>query len=256
MEHWIRDARDPQRLFLAWTAPDHIPDRFRWAVGVIEPKGVTSSLRYFHSEAEFASHNSGKSLNDLRTLGYLGYPGFRPRREPYLEAGIALSRRLPPRSRPDFNEYKRQFRLAPEVQFGGFALLGRTEAKLPSDGFSVVDPLDPGAEDTDLLMEVAGYRYYVADLAQSLKVGDKVEVCAEPDNEKDPGAVQLLVRGQKIGNVNRLQAPTFREWLGRQHVFGAVERLNGSPEKPRAFVFVSVRPTNSPLEQLVTLALS
>jgi hypothetical protein len=121
-----------------------------------------------------------------------------------------------------------------------FGLLGRTEAKLPSDGFSLVDPLNGANARCDLMLEVAGYRYYapVADLT----VGDSLTIQREHNNEHDPNAVAFRVADQKIGNINRLQADTFQQWLSEREVSAIVERLNGLPGRPRAFAFVRVRP--------------
>ncbi len=93
------------------------------------------------------------------------------------------------------------------------------------------------------MLEVAGFRYYVdRNRPMALSVGQSVDIAPEPDNPKDPNAVQILSDGHKIGYVNRLQTKTFLRWLVERRVSGVVERLNGSVEKPRAFIFVRVRP--------------
>jgi hypothetical protein len=153
-----------------------------------------------------------------------------------------LMRRLPPRNRPDFREYKRQFRLSDSLELSDFALLGQTEAKLPSDGFSVVDPLNPEAASCDLMLEIAGYRYYVREQPLGVGIGNPVELLPEPDNPKDPNAVKVAIGERTIGHINRLQAPTFLRWLAKRHVTAVIERLNGNPDRPRAFIFVRVRP--------------
>jgi len=241
MENWIRQICEPRQLYLAWQAPDHMGDRFRWAVAVIRPKGDTYTLRYLAPGREFEALNQGRSFNRVVALGYHGYPAFGLRRSEN-SVGVleALMRRLPPRSRPDYKDYQRQFRIAPEAAPSDFALIGATEAKLPSDGFSVVDPLDGEARNCDLMLEIAGFRYYLAGLAFPLEVGQAVEILPEPQNKFDPGAVQVRVRSEKIGNINRLQAPTFLKWLAERRVSGVLERLNGSPDRPRAFIFVRV----------------
>ena len=122
-------------------------------------------------------------------------------------------RRMPARHRPDFKKYGELFRLDPKLQAFDFELLGRTEAKLPSDGFSVVDPLDLEADRCELTLEVAGHRYCRPEIA--LGLGDDVELVAEPDNSKDPFAVMVRANGQKIGYINRLQAQTIGRWLVR-----------------------------------------
>ncbi|MEI6985524.1 MAG: HIRAN domain-containing protein [Rhodospirillaceae bacterium] len=121
------------------------------------------------------------------------------------------------------------------------ALLGLTESKLPSDGFSIVDPLNPDTECCDLMLEIAGFRYYVEIEPLGVGVGYPVEILGEPDNTKDPNAVKICVGGRKIGNVNRPQTAALRSWLVGRQVSAVIERLNGNAKKPRAFIFVRVR---------------
>ena len=153
----------------------------------------------------------------------------------------AFIRRLPKRSRPDFAEYKKQFRLANSVELSDFALLGQTEAKLPSDGFSLVDPLDRNAMCCDLLLEVAGYRYYFDKISSPLEIGQQLDLIAEPQNERDPNAVRVCAANETVGYINRLRAPTFSYWVRCRTLTAEVERLNGRRDHPRAFIFVRVR---------------
>ena len=246
MANWIEIAPEPTSLFLAWQAPDHMGDRFRWAVGLLERSAAGDcSLRYLQPGLDFETHNQGRRFEEVLKLGYQGYPAFSLRRERH-SVGVlsALMRRLPPPSRPDFAEYKRQFRLPPYLFVSNFALLGRTEAKLPGDGFSVVDPLDGSVQHCDLMLEMVGHRYYAEE--NQLAVGDSVELRPEPENEHDPNAVVIqMVNGLKVGCINRLQTAAFRQWLSETRVTAVVERLNGRPGKPRAFIFVRVRPSTA-----------
>jgi hypothetical protein len=240
VENWIESVREPRYLFLAWQAPDQMQDRHRWAVGVLEPAGEDCTLRYFYSGTSFEARNLGRKFEEVLDLGYQGYPAFRLRKPVHIGVLSTFLRRLPPRARSDFEEYKRQFRLAPGLSLSDFALLGQTEAKLPSDGFSVVDPLDPATDRCNLMLEVAGYRYYSESV--QLVLGQPVTIRAEPGNPVDPAAVMICAGDKKIGNINRLQAETFQHWLTECAVSGVIERLNGLPGRPRAFVFVRVRP--------------
>jgi hypothetical protein len=242
MENWINQICEPRQLYLAWQAPDHLADRFRWAVAVISLMGDVCTLRYLAPGEEFEALNQGRKFENAVALGYHGYPAFNLRRLEHA-AGVleTLMRRLPPRSRPDYEDYQRQFRIAPNAGVSDFALLGVTEAKLPSDGFSVVDPLNTEAEHCDLLLEIAGFRYYIGRLASPLEVGQPVDILPEPENEHDPGAVKVQVRSEIVGYINRLQAPTFLKWVAERQVSGVLERLNGSGGHPRAFIFVRVR---------------
>ena len=78
---------------------------------------------------------------------------------------------------------------------------------------------------------------------RQVSVGVSVEIMPEPENEFDHDAVMVCVAGEKVGNVNRLQAPTFLRWLNTCNVEASLERLNGSPDRPRAYVFIRVSPS-------------
>ena len=140
-----------------------------------------------------------------------------------------------------------QFRLSEDLTLSDLPLLGQTEAKLPTDGFSIVDPLDGSSASYDLMLEIAGFRYYVSENSPlGATVGEPLLIAAEPDNVKDPHAVQVLLGSRKIGNINRLQTQAFHRWLAERRVSAVLERLNGNAERPRGFVFIRVRPNDTP----------
>jgi len=237
--HRISNISEPERLYLAWQAPDNLGDRFRWAVGVLHRVDGECVLRYLENGPKFEQLNSGRRKEGLESLDFQGYPGFDPRICEHRKGVLdALMRRLPPRDRADFREYLQFFCLPDDFRHSDFALLGYTGAKLPSDGFSIVDPLDPQTETCEVMLEVAGFRYHQT----GLTLGEEVSLKPEPDNPQDPDAVGVFRGSERIGYVNRLKAPTIRTWLATRYVTGVIERLNGNPNRPRAFVFVWVRP--------------
>lgn len=240
MENWIEHIPEPERLLLAWQAPDETGNRFRWVVAVLERHGTNIRFRYLTDPSEFRALNDGHEMSEPEELGYRGYPAFSMNRSHDGAVLETFMRRLPPRNRSDFSEYLSQFRLRPDVSFSDFALLGLTGAKLPSDWFSLVDPLDPKVEVCERLIEVAGHRYILPD--SPLRPGDAVEFVPEPENPHDTNAVAIHAGDQKIGYVNRLQASTFRQWLANREVTGSVERINGNSQRPLVFCFVRVRP--------------
>ena len=71
-------------------------------------------------------------------------------------------------------------------------MLGYTEAKLPNDGFSLVNPLECQGDHFDLMIEIAGFRYYL-DEHPPVQVGEVVSFKPEPTNEHDPNAVMVCV---------------------------------------------------------------
>lgn len=243
-ENWIVDPTEPTRLIVAWQAPDEFKYRTRFAVGELTCDEGKVCLRYFGDSPEFEHLNPGKNYATMLSYGYNGYPGFDPDKSTH-HTGVleAFMRRLPPRSRADFEAYERHLRVRPGTRLSDFALLGLSEAYLPSDGFSVVDPLDPNVTERQIVIEVAGYRYYATKEGAILpEVGDSVAIEPELDNEFDDQAVAIRFAGQKIGNINRLQAETFRTWAATRRIEAIVDRLNGRPERPRLFVFVRIMP--------------
>lgn len=246
MEHWLDEVCEPKVLILAWQAPDHTGVRFRWAVGEIRPRGQSFALSYFPPGMEFESRNGGRSYEEMVALGYAGYAAFSTKVREHTSGVIeAFNRRLPPRGRSDFADYMKHFRLKDFRDLSNFALLGKTEATLPSDGFSLVDPLDGTIPTCDLLSEVAGFRYYAKDCAHLVRIGTEIGVSAEPTNQHDPNAVRFWIDGQTIGYVNRLQTGAFKLWLETAMITAMVERINGKPDRPRVFLFVTVRPSGA-----------
>ena len=243
MERWIEHFSEPTRLVLSWRAPeDADQDRYRWAAGELR-QGPGGATFVYYDNPEFAAMNQGRDVAKLKEAGFLGYPAFTytPGSVFHDQVMAAFLRRLPPRSRSDFPRYLEHFRVKTDLPVSDFTLLGITEAKLPSDGFALVDPLDPQVAECELLLEVAGHRHYRFE-CQSLEQGRPVGLVAEPDNPHDKDAVRFEVDGIKIGHVSRFQARTMGKWLKTHRIEGWLQRLNGTPSSPRAFVFLKVRP--------------
>jgi hypothetical protein len=232
MEHWIRHICEPSRLLLAWQAPDPGGERTRFAVAELVPDRADCILRYI----------DGPEMQRAEELGFVGYPAFNIDQSEH-QGGVlaAFLRRLPPRARPDFAAYKAQFRLGPNLQLSDFALLAYTGAKLPSDGFSLVDTFDGMCPPCEIVLEVAGYRHYADKLSAPPAIGEAIELVAEPENEVDKNAIAMKIGGQTIGYVNRLQTAAFHRWMQEKDVDVVLERLNGPIDRPRAYVFVSIR---------------
>lgn len=236
MARWIEHICEPSRLLLAWQSPDLNGDRTRFAVGELVREDKDCVLRYFESS----------EVDQAKRLGYRGYPAFRINKREH-SGGIlpTFLRRLPPRRRADFPDYMAQFRLAKDASISDFALLAYTGAKLPSDGFSIVDPLEDFSPPCEVLTEIAGYRHYAPKLSQQPRIGTDLALMPEPDNAYDPKAIAIKCDGETIGYVNRLQTGPFHKWLPRGFVHATVERLNGAADRPRAFMFVGFADTRN-----------
>ncbi|GFE97719.1 HIRAN domain-containing protein [Gluconobacter sp. Gdi] len=241
MTSWIKNSQEAIHMYLCWQSPDITADRRHWAVAnVLQGDENNFHLRYFTEDEEFAQHNGGKSLRAAKDLGFSGYPAFSMRREHTDGVRENFMRRLPPRTRPDFPLFLEKFCLSPDMHLSDFSLLARTGAKLPGDNFSFVDPLRGYTAPCDFLIEVAGFRHQPNDIRSSLKIGQPLTFELDEQNSHDKCAIKVMAEGNKIGYVNRLQTHSFPEWIKEKKVSAHLERLNGTIDRPRAFVFVSL----------------
>jgi hypothetical protein len=122
------------------------------------------------------------------------------------------------------------------------ALLGYTNAKLPSDSFELYPDFSDARPPLELIIEVAGFRHQAAVSADDLYIGDPVVFKRDKDNAHDEHAVAIFYNGSRIGFVDRAQAPSFCTWFKKGYsVSGVVERVNGQSGRPLVYIFVSVR---------------
>lgn len=233
--NFIEHVLEPKRLLLVWQAPEGSSRRSRYAVAELVRQGDEQvRFQYLVDTPDFKS---------ACAEGFVNFPAFRKVEQSY-DLGVAdtFIRRLPPPTRGDYAQYLEQFRLRPDTKISEFALLAYTGAKLPSDGFSIINPLDRVDVEGELLIEVAGFRHASQVPMESLRPGVFVQFAPEPTNAYDADALAVLVRGQKIGYVPRQQARAVREQYEGGSISAQIERLNGSSERPLVYLFAAIRP--------------
>lgn len=229
--HFIEHIFAPKRLLLAWQAPND-PDRTVFVVGEVRDRCGVISFRYCFDTEDFR-----KAVQ----RGFVCYPAFSKRDGDYTDGVLdSFMNRLPPRSRRDFPTFLAQWRLPANIGLSDFALLAYTGAKLPSDGFSLVWPLDEVGAPGEVLLEVAGFRYQGIGLDE-LSVGLPVRFVPEPDNPKDEKALRIEAEDRRIGYVKRLQRDAVATWLARYDVDASLERFNGTADRPLVYVFCRLR---------------
>ena len=229
--HWITKVREPRRLVVVWQPADGSGDRRRRAIAEVVKEGENVRFSYLRGTPDY---------EEAFQQGFLGYPAFRLAQVDHTQGVMAaLLRRLPPRSRQDFPVYLAALRIPVSLPISDFALLGVSEAKLPGDGFSLVDPLEDLRAPADLMMEIAGYRHNAPSLTD-LDIGKPVLFIPEPTNAFDPHAIKIMLGEKKLGYINTVQARAFGEILHDCRVSAVIERLNGKPDKPRAFIFAEI----------------
>ena len=227
----IKHVTDPERLLLLWQAPDG-KTRARYVVGELRQCEGQVIFRYLPETDEFK-----KACAE----GFVCYPAFRKTAQEYTQGILdTFLRRLPPRKRGDFGKYLEQWRLAPDVEISDFALLGFTGAKLPNDGFSLINPFDRIELPYEFYIEVAGFRHQQNINVDDISVGMNAIFIAELANEHNGDAVRIEINGKKIGYVNNAQCKAFNYWLGQYSIDASVERINGTSDRPLIYIFGKV----------------
>lgn len=235
MNH-IEHIIDPERLLLVWrTSRTDVPRERRVVAEVVRPRhGSDAVLRYLFGSNDFES---------AKAEGFVGYPSFDVEQSEHsLNVIDSFVRRLPPRKRDDFNSYLERYRLSNRPELSDMALLAYTNAKLPGDAFELYPDLTNVRPPFELVTEVAGFRHQPGVSVEDIYVGDPVTLKREPDNAFDKNAIAVHHNGKKIGYIDRAQASSFQSWLRKGfRVNATVERINGKPERPLIYLFVTVR---------------
>lgn len=232
--NFLEYLHEPSRLWLTWQRPDDAFPRTRRVVAEIVRSDDACTLRYLQSSEDYQV---------AAQQGFQGFPAFDPAQAEHTRGVMeALSRRLPPRKREDFDDYLAQFRLPPGFGGSDFALLGYTGARLPSDTFGFVPDFADVSRPIDLLLEVAGFRHQECQGRFAPTTGLPVTFSVDANNPVDREAVQVRSGEWGLGYVNRALLPWFAERLRHGEVaFAHIERINGEPDRPLIYVFCRVR---------------
>lgn len=220
-----------KKLYLVWQG-DNDPQHMRYKIAELVDNNGIVELRYLSSSQDYQT---------AVKLGFNGYPAFPIERDIHsLEVLEAFKRRLPPRSRSDFDKYLEIWRL-PSVQVSDFALLGYSGAKLPGDSFSIVPCFEDQSGPFEFLMEIAGLRRIEFD-REKIQIGNIVRFETDPNNGSDPNAIKIMVGDTRIGFVPRILTNQFHSWLNNNQVqYAVVERKNGQADHPVWYVFVKIK---------------
>jgi hypothetical protein len=237
--HMIRHIVEPRRLLLVWQSPYYAVDRrTRRIVAELVKENETVVFRYLHNSEDFKKAES---------FGFSPFPAFPDIKKEYInDIAAVFCLRLPPKKRRDYHIFLRSIRLpqnaVTDAMLSDFALLGYSEARLPGDGFSIVNPYDQHPSPCEFMSEVAGYRHNVkAEDYDDFPIGTQLSFQLEPNNEYDPNAVKISAHNTHIGYVNRAQTPAFKHWLENNTVKAYIEKKTlKNYELSRVIMFVEV----------------
>ncbi|MFH1429105.1 MAG: HIRAN domain-containing protein [Candidatus Margulisiibacteriota bacterium] len=233
---FIEHIIEPQRLLLTWQAPDK-KDRMRRLIAELLMKDGRVSLRYLKDSSEF---------KEAIGMGFEGYPAFSLEKDTYHDVLDVFMRRLPPRSRTDFNTYLESIRIKPNSTISDFALLGYAGARLPDDDFFIVHPFDNVNKECEALLMVQGLRHYEGAMqlikSGELKIGTNVDLKKEPDNQYDNNSILVAYKGEKLGYICRGLLESVNGWIDSGRIKSvSIERINGEPEYRKVYIFLQVK---------------
>lgn len=231
---YIEHLVEPDRLLLSWQSSVGDQGRQRMLVGELLRNGNDAKLVYLKDNPEFSK---------AQELGFDGYPGFPIEKNDHENVLPSFMKRLPPRSRGDFDRFLNALRVRPGSEISDFGLLGYAGAKLPDDDFTVIHPFDNAVPPFELMVCVQGYRYYAEGLPRAkLSTDMAASFEAEPDNPKDPDAIKVMIGDVMAGYVCRGLTGSFHKWMrSNLEISAYVERINGTEHRPEIHLYVSVR---------------
>ncbi len=238
---YIENIIEPTKLLLSWqpTRASNMP-RMRRFVAELVSDDENVRLEYLTDTDDF---------KEAVKAGFSEYPGFKIQSRIHEDVLAAFMRRLLPRKRNDFDRFLTAIRIDPAVKDGlsNFALLGYSGAKLPGDGFSVINIFIGANPPFEIFTNIQGYRHYLGSVPYSEMIEDLVVTFErEPNNDQDPYAIIALIDDKKIGYVCRGLNKAFCDWLDAGLSISAViERVNGTIENPKIYAFVKVCSNNS-----------
>lgn len=231
---------EPKRLLLAWQASDATssPKGKRYIIGELVRELDHTGNIFFRYMVD------SKDFTDAKNLGFQGYPAFNIESENHQNAFDTFARRIPPRTRSDFQEYLKFLRIDPNVIISDFALLGYSGASLPSDAFSFIHPFENVIPPCELVIEIDGFRYHAGQdkkLHDDFK-GSEVTIEKEPNNQYDKDAIKICHEGDIIGHIKRGQTEAFSGWIDKNcNIKAVIEKINGIPDRPNVLLYVWVK---------------
>jgi len=228
---YIEHIVEPDRLLLSWQNPD---ERLRMFVAELIRNGDDADLVYLKENEDFSRAQS---------LEFEGYPGFDIKTKIHKNVLTSFMKRLPPRSRGDFDRFLNALRIKKGSEISDFALLGYSGAKLPDDDFTIIHTFENASVPFELMLPVEGYQYYQDELSlNELSTDMQAKFEAEPDNPKDPEAIKIIIDGIRAGYVFRGLTASFHKWMQSGLAISAyVERKNGTGQYPEIYLYVSVK---------------
>jgi len=230
---------EPKKVTVIWQAPENgsgYPIGKRLVVGEIRNEGGKTWLKYYNNQDTEEAVKQGFT-------GLTSYP-YEPDKEFNGTLLDVLSKRVPPSSRTDYENYLRSYRISPHAEgISVLSLLAYTTGEIAGDGFTFLHSFEDAQPPFDFTIQIAGFRYNGLKVFSNPNVlqDKQVAFVLENSNPHDKDAVAITCEGQTLGYVPRGLTGVVRTLMARYKVSTSVERINGTLDRPNIFIFVEVR---------------
>ncbi len=234
----INKIIEPLRLIVIWQAPDKalkLATGTRFVVGEIIADGDKAKLKYY-------DNNDTKAAMELGFKGFTSYP-YELGKDYNGNLVDVLSRRLPPDSRPDYEDYLKSYRISPSAAgITTLSLLAYTTGKLAGDGFTFAHSFENAQPPFDFTFEIAGFRHNDGMKLEKLESLQDVQVTLQKDNsnQHDSDAIAIEHEGKKLGYVPHGINTVLLNLISKYKVSAFIEKINGTVERPNVLVYVTV----------------
>lgn len=229
---------EPKKILVIWQSPDVAlkqPSGVRFIVGEITNHLGEINLRYYDNP----------DVKVALTKGFNGLTAYPYEVNKYFHGNVidTLSKRLPPSSRGDYEDYLKSYRISPDAEgITTLSLLAYTAGKLEGDGFSFIHTFEDVTPPLDFTFEVAGFRYSEGmKFIDSLMTESAVVLLEDNENKHDQEAVLIAHKKGNIGHAPRGLNSVLRRFMKSNKVNTVVAKVNGSKARPNVLIYVEVR---------------
>ena len=209
-----------------------------------------------HAVAEFRQNGDSVEFRYLEDRlpaaieqGFYGYPGLAMDSDRHRHTAIkSMRRRVPPRSRGDFDEMLERLGLPKDWDFTTLSLVAYTGARRISDYFWICETFDGFDEPFTYVFELADTKLDGhPELCAELLPGEPMRFEREAENADDPGAIRVVRAsdGKPAGYIQSLQEKIVGRWLDEGEIEASMFRFNGVLDHPRLYVRADVVPSTA-----------
>lgn len=183
---------DKEYLYLIWKEPI---TRRNYTIGKL-----TRDSKYYFEYCE--------EYDEAKKNGYQNFKAFSQNQQ-YISDELfpVFASRLPDKKRRDISMILEKYSMD---EYDEFELLKRSGARLPIDTYEFVKPISINDEVVEIDFYIVGIHYRAdcrgvdCDKLSKLKLGERLAIKREPENENDPNAIIVETeKGEYLGYIPR-----------------------------------------------------